>query len=276
MLAWIVSVILTLLAALLISNSPLLLNHSFYLLLALMAVMWIPGIVALLFAKRAGLFLPIFKFNRVAFLAVLVALLIGAGSILFSFSLGHYWGFEYLRAQLGDQLDLFNPPWLASLFIYTILTLYAAVVGLTVNAFAALGEEILWRGYLWERWKQRGLGLYVLGTGICWGLWHWPLILWIGFMYPQDRLIGLGAMVLLCLLLTPLHLYFRLRGRSIYTAAVFHGTLNAAAPTALFVFREANPLLIGIAGAAGMAFLAIINLLFWKRLKQLAEHSYAG
>ncbi len=271
MLAWIVTLVLTIAASIGVANSSLMLEENqIYLRLTLAAMMWIPGVVALIFAKKEQLSLPIFKRNWVPLVAVLVMLLIGAAAIIFSLPFGHYWGFESLRPKLGDQLDAFHPHWLMSLFIYTILIAYAALAGLTINALAGLGEELMWRGYLWEHWKRHGVVRYILWTGLCWGIWHWPVIMLIGFMYPKT-LVGLAAIVAICLLLSPLHLYFRLRGGSIYPAAVFHGTLNAVGSTTLLVFRDPDPLIIGVPGAVGMVVLAVINTLFWKRLRALAK-----
>ena len=53
---------------------------------------------------------------------------------------------------------------------------YAA--GVTVNALAALGEELGWRAYLMPL-LARHVGVFgaVVIAGIAWGLWHVPIIL---------------------------------------------------------------------------------------------------
>lgn len=272
MIAWILALLVTTLATVYVAGSEFLHNNPGYYKVALVSMMWIPGIVALCFAKMEGISLKIFRpLNRVPFVAGLTALFIAVGSFLFSYPFGEYWGFEFLKPQIGDSLEQFQPAWLADLAIYAALALSALVAGVTINMLAALGEELMWRGYLWEHWRRHGLVKYLLWSGLAWGIWHWPMILLLGFQYPNQVWIGLGAMVLLCLLLSPLHLYFRLRGGSLLAPSVFHGTLNAIAPLALLIFKNPDTLVVGIAGAAGMAFLALINLFFWERLKKLSR-----
>jgi membrane protease YdiL (CAAX protease family) len=68
------------------------------------------------------------------------------------------------------------------------------IAGLTLNGLFAFGEEYGWRGYLWDRLANRGrLGSFVC-VGSLWGLWHAPLILVVGYNYPDDRLAGIAMM----------------------------------------------------------------------------------
>lgn len=144
----------------------------------------------------------------------------------------------------------------------------AIVAGPTLNALAAFGEEFGWRGLLLE--EMRGLGFWRASwlTGVAWGLWHLPLIVH-GFNYPGHPLAGPLMMTCLTVLLSPLLSYVRVRSRSVWGAAVFHGTFNAAAGLVLFM-RGGDSLLIGMTGVAGIATLAVANLALWSRMRQ--EH----
>ena len=80
--------------------------------------------------------------------------------------------------------------------------------GITINAVFAFGEEIAWRGFLMKELKGKKFLSAVLWIGVIWGLWHAPLIL-NGHNYPQHPVAGVFMMVILCVLLTTMLLYFR-------------------------------------------------------------------
>ncbi len=134
------------------------------------------------------------------------------------------------------------------------------IAGVTINAVFALGEELGWRGLLVHRlsglgfWKMSGI------IGLIWGVWHAPIIL-LGHNYPQHPAPGVGMMILFSLLLTPLLVYFRLKSRSTVAAAVFHGTINGLAGLSVLMLAGGNDLTVGLTGAAGLATIALADLL---------------
>jgi len=76
----------------------------------------------------------------------------------------------------------------------------ALLAACTVNLPAMMGEELGWRGYLYQataHWS--GLRRTVF-TGVVWGLWHAPLIA-LGHNYPDHPVAGIGLMVVFCVLL---------------------------------------------------------------------------
>jgi membrane protease YdiL (CAAX protease family) len=50
--------------------------------------------------------------------------------------------------------------------------LQGLVAGLTINALAALGEELGWRGLLLRELSPPGFWRVSLLTGLVWGIWH--------------------------------------------------------------------------------------------------------
>jgi len=137
----------------------------------------------------------------------------------------------------------------------------ALIAGYTINAFFALGEEIGWRGYLLKALRGKKLLPVSLLIGIVWGLWHFPLIL-LGHNYPQHPVAGVGMMVIFCILLTPTMIYIVIKSKSVLTAAIFHGTLNAISGISLLFLVGGNDLTNGITGIAGFAALLLMNLAF--------------
>lgn len=128
------------------------------------------------------------------------------------------------------------------------------LAGMTINAVFAFGEEIGWRGYLVELFKGQGFIRTSVVTGAIWGLWHAPLIL-NGHNYPQHPVAGVFMMVLMCILFTPILLYFRQKSGSVIVAAIMHGTFNGVVGLSNIFVLPFNDLLVGAPGLAGILVL---------------------
>lgn len=107
------------------------------------------------------------------------------------------------------------------------LAVSALALGL-FNGLVAAGEEVGWRGYLQKRLVPRlgPLAAFAL-VGLIWAHWHTPIILQ-GYNYPETPV--LGALVLwpaTCVAVSFLLGWLTLKGRSVWPAAVAHGSFNA-------------------------------------------------
>lgn len=169
---------------------------------------------------------------------------------------------EVARAQreLGQTI-LAKPGVLLFLSIGQVL-----VAGPTINAIAALGEELGWRGLFMHELKSLGFWRSSFAIGFFWGLWHLPIII-NGYNYPGYPILGPVMMTLLTILLSPLIGYVTWRADSVYAAAVFHGTFNAAASLAIFL-SGGSVLVVGMTGLAGMLTLLLANLVLWFHLRR--------
>ena len=165
--------------------------------------------------------------------------------------------------------------------VSVLITAAAAVTyGPLINTFAALGEEIGWRGFLDPQLKAR-LGkrkAWVLG-GVIWGAWHWPLIWLIGYEYGAAAANSAGyfgfpvvGMLLFCIISTGLgilHDWLYEKSGSIWVPALLHGAFNAAAALPLMVClpdtgsaRLLGPASVGM--LAGLPILAAAAVLLIK------------
>ena len=191
--------------------------------------MWVPGLVAIRAARREGMHLPIFHMG--GYLAAgLLALLVAIVAV----------GFGVL---LGGPFAA--PPRLL------LLALVALVAGLTFNPLLAVGEELMWRGYLWQKVSHLGPIRSVLLIGSIWGVWHAPMIL-LGHNYPGHPVIGVMMMVIFCVAITPLINWIRSRSGGVAAPAAFHGTINATGGLVLACFPGADPLIFGLPGVVGV------------------------
>lgn len=143
--------------------------------------------------------------------------------------------------------------------ILAITVISGLLNGLTINAVFAFGEEIAWRGFLMKEFKGKKFLISALWIGIIWGFWHAPLIL-NGHNYPQHPVSGVFMMVVFCLLLTPMLMYFRQKSGSVIVPAIMHGTFNAVVGISAILVSPANDLLYGAAGLAGFIVLLIVDI----------------
>lgn len=163
-------------------------------------------------------------------------------------------------AEARLQIARLGPP-----LLFLIQLAQALVAGLTINALFAMGEEAGWRGYLLRCWASLGFSRAAVAIGLVWGLWHAPLVL-LGHNYPVHRRLGVLLFTLICVELSILFLYVRIRARSTLAAAVMHGSLNACAGFAHAYVRGGDDLLVGVPGLAGLIALALAGLALWPLL----------
>lgn len=140
-----------------------------------------------------------------------------------------------------------------------VLITQGLIAGLTINALAALGEELGWRGLLLAElsplgfWKLSGI------TGIIWGIWHAPVILQ-GHNFPDAPIAGILVMTVATVTLSPVYTYLTVRANSVLAATFFHGSFNGMGALALVYLTGAGNLLVSPVGIAGVgaALVAII------------------
>ncbi|MBP5573723.1 MAG: CPBP family intramembrane metalloprotease [Bacteroidales bacterium] len=160
---------------------------------------------------------------------------------------------EMVREQLG-QLPA---------YLMILITLISGLIaGITVNAIAAFGEEFGWRNYLVGALREVKFWKAALFIGIVWGIWHFPLIL-MGHNYPNEPRWGVLLMVVMCILLGVIELYFVLKSKSMVVAAIMHGTFNAVAGVVIYCTLGGNDFVNGMPGLSGFIVMAVAILFIW-------------
>ena len=144
--------------------------------------------------------------------------------------------------------------------------------------FPALGEEVGWRGYMMPRLKERfGLLNGRLLGGVVWGIWHWPLMLLVGYEYGTDYLgaplLGLVVWCVVCFALNTLLDILYEKTECIWVPAIAHGAFNAIAalPQVLVTPADAyynvlGPMPIGLIAALPMLAAAV-----WLTLREMKQ-----
>jgi CAAX protease family protein len=226
--------------------------------------------------RDLGVTKPRLKWLAIAWLLPMFLVLAAIALSLFVPGVGLITGPDGLIAKLAEMLPpekvveaqrQLEPTVLAKPGVLLLLSLgQVLLAGPTINAVAALGEELGWRGLLLHELRPAGFWMSSFLIGLFWGLWHLPVII-NGYNYPGHPVAGPIMMTLLTILLSPVIGYVRLRAESVFAAAIFHGTFNAAASLMIFL-KGGNVLVIGITGAIGMATLLLADILLWLHLRR--------
>lgn len=173
------------------------------------------------------------------------------------------WDLNIFTASAGLDLPAPAPYMIAGIFLLTLL------VTPFVNSIAGLGEELGWRGHLLPHLLPLGQKKALLISGLIWGLWHVPLVLFLGFGGYNNVIAGAIFFTAMVTMLGVYFGYLRLRSGSTILAGWAHGVFNSQSYGIwLLIFPEFDSLVGGVTGLAG---LAVIWVLSWYSLKLLEK-----
>ena len=182
-------------------------------------------------------------------------------------------GAAYLATLPPEAQQQFELQALPASFLILISALAAIIYAPFLNVIPCLGEEAGWRGFLTPYLKARcGRTKGLLLSGLIWGVWHWPVIIFAGYEYG---LAYWGAPVLgpllFCVFTTALGILFSLlyeKTGSIWICALGHGAINSFANTpSLFLVPDSGyqqtlgPFANGLIGGLPLILLALFVLL---------------
>ncbi|MEN3013206.1 MAG: CPBP family intramembrane glutamic endopeptidase [Endomicrobiia bacterium] len=160
---------------------------------------------------------------------------------------------NHIRQQLNEYP--FNP------LIFWIFS--AIFFSLTINAFVAFGEEIGWRGYLFDELIQKfNFWQSSLIIGVIWGLWHAPLVLQ-GHNYPTNPYLGVIWMIIFCVLYSPIFNFIRIKSNSVIAPSILHGAVNATYGFSILFLKGGNEFSVGMLGVSGFILLMIVDVIIW-------------
>jgi len=134
--------------------------------------------------------------------------------------------------------------------VVVLLTGLGLVLGATLFALAALGEELGWRGLLLTELAPLGFWKLSLWTGLVWGIWHTPLIL-LGLQFPNEPVVGIFTMTVATVALSPIYTYLTVRAQSVLAATFFHGSFILGVFTSVFL-ANGGELVISSFGVVGI------------------------
>lgn len=184
---------------------------------------------------------------------------------------------QTLEAQVGDSADAVLEQMTAAGLSPVLLGILQMIQAITyaplINGVVALGEEIGWRGYMTPYLKDKfGKPLGRLISGLIWGCWHWPLIIFAGYEYGTDYIgapyLGPVAFCLVTVVFGTILDYLYEKTNCILVPALCHGAINAVAGVSMMFFNTEyskysilGPVMIGMISIVPMAICALIILI---------------
>ena len=197
--------------------------------LFVLGLMWCPGISALItlrLCKRSWRELG-WKWGetkyqfRSYFLPILYALV--AYSLIWVFGWGKFYDSEFVGT-ISDSLGLKA---LDGKLVIVIYVLLQGTVSFLLGAIFALGEEIGWRGFLVpELYKSQGFINTSLYSGLIWGIWHLPILLFADYNSGTPTWYAMLCFMVLVVAISFVYTWFRMKSGSLWTAVILHASHN--------------------------------------------------
>jgi len=216
--------------------------------------MWSPALAAVLtrliyFRSLRGFG---FRIGQPRWLVLAVVLPAVAGLVMY----GSAWLFDVAP---------FNDAKLPKLLSFSFIPIFLAVLGFTT--FAALGEELGWRGLLVPELARRmGYTKLAFVSGIIWTVWHFPLMFLTGSHGTGPVWLALLCFIVFVIASSFVHVWMRLVSGSIWVSALLHGSANYFIQAFYPTFTTHTPegdAMLGEYGWAAPTISAVIAIVFW-------------
>ncbi|MDN3506016.1 MAG: hypothetical protein P0S96_02165 [Simkaniaceae bacterium] len=213
--------------------------------------LWIPGIIGLIYARIDKVRFPVFaRPNRYFYMIPIVTMAICLCAFLLSIPFG--------------ILEMANPVFTGKSFIQIIgfgslflITSYLFVVVLLGIVF--LGGEIYWRGYLLEKWRGLGLFRSIWLIALFWSLWQIPIMALAYSPGLPNLALNILWTFVINFSLAPVLTYFRLKGKSVMTSAVFYSSFIASFLYFLVLFPTVKMTVFWVYGGLTLVGLIVFS-----------------
>lgn len=215
-------------------------------------LMWVPGVVAvamrLLWRRRLS---PLgFKRPRIAWLGF--GYLFPAGVALAAYGIAWLTGLAPLSIP-WDRIEA-HAPGAAGLALFVLVAGGVAFIG---AAILALGEEIGWRGFLVPLLVGARVPYPLAVSGIIWGLWHVPLVLFGDYASSQIPIVSAAVFIAATTADGVNYGWTRLASRSLWPAVFLHASHNAYFQTVFDKLTGESATSAYVVGESGLLPLAL-------------------
>ena len=200
--------------------------------LVIPAIMWCPGLAALLTYRLLGRELrslawrwPHTRYIAAAYLVPLAYAALAYGGV-WGLRLGG-WNSDFVTL-ITLNLGLHTlPTWVS----FTLCMLFMATGGVIQNISMTLGEEIGWRGLLApELLKYMSFTKASFVSGLVWAVWHSPLLLFADYNVGTNRWYALVCSAITCISMSFILTWFRVKSDSVWPPALLHASHNLFVP----------------------------------------------
>jgi hypothetical protein len=247
-------------------------HYTFYTLLCCLIYMWIPGLLALLLARKENIRLGwIKKPNRYFWMALFFPILFGIVGLLSLYPLSLLGIVTFLSMEHIPLIFLPNPFFNFVAWGFVALAVILVAI-LSFNLFAAMGEELFWRGYLFEKSKYLHFWKSAYLIGVVWAIWHIPMIFFFKYNYPYYSLIGSLMIIACCIPLAPIMSYMRIKGESVLVPAILHAGIDIPFQTYQLFNIPITSIVMRWIGFLGFFVLVCIN---WILVNKIEKEAYS-
>lgn len=180
---------------------------------------------------------------------------------------------EYLRAAGGEAvMEQLAAAGITPEMYLLIGLIQCLTYAPPVNMFAALGEEVGWRGAMQPMLNDRfGKRVGRIIGGVIWGAWHWPVMTLAGYEYGLNYwgypILGMVAFCLFTIAAGALEDALYEKSKSIWIPSLMHGSINAIATVPMMVGGSAymdqmilGPIPMGLISGIPLLVIAIVVL----------------
>lgn len=164
------------------------------------------------------------------------ALLSSLGGILFFVVFPNAFDSEFLilhdNLEKAGALEQLNAQGLTIPMCILLTVIFSVTFAPFFNMFAALGEEVGWRGAMYPYLKEKlGVTKGRIAGGIIWGVWHWPVLIFAGYNYGKEYIgAPLLGPVVFCICTVTMGIlldYVYEKSGTIWLPSLMHGAENA-------------------------------------------------
>lgn len=240
-----------------------------------MGLMWCPGISALITMKilKRNISDLGWKWgkNKYQFWSYLIPIIYALVTYLIIWVFG--WGGFYNKEFVNTLTESFGLGPIGGGFTIALYVILFGIFGTISSMSRALGEEIGWRGFLVpELYKEHSFTKTSLISGLIWGIWHLPILLFADYNSGTPSWYALSCFMVLVVGMSFIYTWFRIKSGSLWTAVILHATHN------LFIQAIFTPLTADTGNTAYFIdefgiVLPIVTLCFaiyyWNRRKEL-------
>lgn len=199
-------------------------------------LMWIPGVVSLLyrFFTKIGFSDVGFKLGKFKYwaLAAGVPLLIATVSNLLCWATG-------INEFVPYPEEILKKVGVTSIAGLIFLKYPWWLLWGNINA---LGEELGWRGFLIPKLIHFKMRHPFIVSGIIWGIWHYPLILWGGYATSEYPIISVLLFTVMIIYAGVFVAWLRMKSGSVWVAMFYHACHNLFLQTVFAVFSKPGKL----------------------------------
>ncbi|MCX8096993.1 MAG: CPBP family intramembrane metalloprotease [Spirochaetes bacterium] len=200
----------------------------------------------------------------ISLLNIIISHLLGSGFNSnweqFKESLYLMYGKDQASGSILGPVDKLGKLFNYNVFIFYLFSIIMGVIaGLSLNSIIAFGEELGWRGLMYNELKDSGFVKSSFLIGLTWGVWHAPIIS-LGHNFPMHPFEGIFMMIVFCIAMSFIMNYFRYRSNSVVLSSMMHGTFNGVAGLYIYTNYLKNDILYNITGVSGIIAIILVLL----------------